>query len=251
MHPEIYIGRERFRKKFADGTLDASFFERENFIDPTFTLKRNALPKVSAMSEEQINTRREVQAAKFDQAKYIGDKYPSIARTFPWLWDRFPGAKVVYIVRNPISVAESYEQRNSNPDDSFKRDARDALNSWNASVADVVSALDAGRDIVVVSYELLFRKRRHMKQLFSALGLTTDGLSQKRMQGFADYAQGVSSKPAPKDDMLRRTIFLEANLDAYRQLVNNHCILAAATKADSQTSTSEALVDASMESDLG
>ncbi|MEL6203989.1 MAG: sulfotransferase [Pseudomonadota bacterium] len=206
-HPDILLGNERYLGRFKSGKVTREHFEKERFLGGPRGLGESA-------------------SEAYDRARIIGDKIPDIARTYRYVFERFPGVRIVYIVRNPISVAESYEARKSDPSDHWMRNATNAIATWNRSVSQTLAQLRREKPVTVVSYEKLFTSVESLGTLFGALGLDIAEADQSALAGLVEeFNTTISTKARARDETLRRRIALEADTQSYRRIVRGHCIL--------------------------
>ncbi|SFD24061.1 sulfotransferase family protein [Tropicimonas isoalkanivorans] len=226
-HPDIFLGSERYLQKFRKGTIEVEDFEKEKFLsDLSERDAGDAAPLPERIGKARFENMYDDVGAAYDRARFIGDKVPALGLTYDYLFDRFPGIRVVYIVRNPISVTESYEARRADADDRWNRSAKTAIREWNNSVSKTLECLRAGRPITVVSYEELFSSLEAFGKLFGALGLDIKDADQAVLTGLVEeYNESIVSKARERDESLRRQIALQADIASYRRIVRNHCIL--------------------------
>jgi len=206
-HPDVLVGNERYSLPIRQGRLEQDMFRKARFLDvrPGDT---NGRGFGSALHDLP---------ARYDQATYVGDKYPSLYNYMDWIFEDFPDAAHVYIFRNPFSVAASYEARRQDPDDKWVRGWRDALDEWNTSLNRILSLSPAQRATFhIVPYELYFSEVAYMNLLFRELGL--NGLTSAVLAPVAEEFRKLSQTPQPRLDDLRRKVGLEADWDAYRAM---------------------------------
>ena len=74
--------------------------------------------------------------SKFDSAIYVGDKVPQLYRRLRHIDEAFPGCTVIYIVRDPLHVASSWQRRaDANNDPWPERNGfQQAVVEWNESL---------------------------------------------------------------------------------------------------------------------
>ncbi|MGR3378667.1 sulfotransferase [Salipiger abyssi] len=116
-HEGMAIGQERYHAKISKGAIKPHHFKHERFVDvrrPEDTHAKGGLHIGDAKNRVR-------------SANYIGDKYPRLYLHFDYIFETFPNAKHLYILRNPISVVESFEARNKNPDDNWSWFWRDGM----------------------------------------------------------------------------------------------------------------------------
>ena len=153
-HPDLAIGMERFKRLWgADiGRITPELFERERFFDFSdgFT---NITPELDWAQE-----RLAALDAKWDTARYRGDKMTVIRAQR--LWETFPDARFVFIVRDLAQVASSWARRAADASDTSWRADADATRSvaaWNTAVRRVARAVsDRPSQAMVVEYTRFF-----------------------------------------------------------------------------------------------
>jgi len=82
----------------------------------------------------------------WDKAVYVGDKIPSFWKNIKGLFEQFPQAKLIFLIRDPFSVARSYKIRAFNKEDKnwgLKRDAIFAIEEWNQSVKNIIDFINS------------------------------------------------------------------------------------------------------------
>lgn len=152
-HERIALGIERYGNRFFRREfLDPSLFERERFFDlqegDTFYSDMVAFnPRLYATLLE-----------RYDQATYRGDKIPLLYRFLPRLLDTFgEDCRVIFIFRNIIDVAASWEARADDPNDATWRAGRTAkaVTEWYQAIE---AALRHAHDprVLLVQFEQLF-----------------------------------------------------------------------------------------------
>ncbi|MEM9351298.1 MAG: sulfotransferase [Pseudomonadota bacterium] len=215
LHPDTMIGQERYKRLWNKTGIDPSHFEKDRFLDVTL--------EDTAEKQQDAFSPREEWASRYDNAWIVGDKIPPIYRVYDMLWSNFPGCRVLYIVRNPISVAESFDARVANPDDKWSMTGESALRGWNMSVRKTLDAVEAGRPVTVLSYERFFGSAANADRLFEHLGLDPARADRRAVKKLFDRSQQVLAKPVVRDDEMRLQIMLQANIGVYRKLVGSHC----------------------------
>jgi hypothetical protein len=218
-HPEVVLGQERFSTLFLRGRITPDLLERGRYFDMRPGDTHDAAVKLAASCKKTFEER-------WSSALWVGDKYPDIYRVYEEIFEVFPNAKVIYILRNPLSVAESYQARFENKADRFSMDYRKAIKDWNESVAETERQLKAGRDITLVTYEMLLFSIKSMKALMDQIGLKP--LADETYQDYAVEARRRDRKPASRSEKIRRFASMHADFGAYRRLIRQHCILSRA-----------------------
>jgi hypothetical protein len=206
LHPRLLIGQERFFFRVREESLVPADFEPGRFLTvaPGDTHSGGIFGKP------------DLQKA-YGAATYVGDKYPLLFNHFDYVFRTFPQAEHVYIFRNPLSVAESYEARRRNPDDHFTRTWRDGLEDWNASVRRVAGMEpERLRRFHLVQYEDFFDQPGRMNGLFARLGLPR--INPDLFAPFVEKFRALNKTPVPRRDRIRQQVALSADWDAYRAL---------------------------------
>lgn len=140
-HPDVALGMERFKQLFRHGAADdlgPDLFERDRFFDFTDGLT-NITPDASPRWADYYRHLEE----KYDAATYVGDKVTVIR--IGRIVRRFPSARLVVIVRDPLEVAASWQRRADDPADQGWRSgngARQAAAEWNRGLRRLLHACD-------------------------------------------------------------------------------------------------------------
>jgi hypothetical protein len=163
-HPNLAIGFERFKRVRAN--LDPFHFEPAQFFSP--------LALETDIRGELLYERLR---ARWDsgQVRMIGDKVPLYTRVLPRLLERFPTARVVVLVRDPVAVAASFRRRAHDPEDWWpaENDHSLAVRMWNEALASSREAerRGAGGRVFLLAYEpLLAGDRRWLEALMEFVG---------------------------------------------------------------------------------
>lgn len=160
-HPRVVVGVERYRRlltRFGKGDPDEigepirRLFDRERLLFDHRPEDTRPFPPTEVTAA----------AAKYDQCLYVGDKVPALFRCLDVLGTACPEARFIYIVRDPVPVAASWQRRADNDADNWPstRGYRDAVAMWNESVRCALAAIDTlGEDrVACVRYETLFSR---------------------------------------------------------------------------------------------
>ena len=213
-HPDILLGDERYYWPFDEGRVSEALFERDRFLD---------------LREEDRHW-REGRApfppgdtgAAYDRARIVGDKYPPLARAAEAIDRALPRAEIVWIVRNPLSVAESYEARRRDGDDAWHFGAERALADWNDSVR---AACMAGGRVLIVTYERLFASGAGAARLFEALGLDPEPARDGATRVLGE-AGTLRTREGQRCEDLRFLVARGADWASYATLAEERCLLA-------------------------
>ena len=158
-HPRVLIGDERYYWPFENRRVTPDLFGRARFLDLREDDRHWAEGREPWPPGDP--------AARFDAASHIGDKYPRLADVAEHLAETLPDAQLVWIVRNPLSVAESDEARRADDADAWHFGLDRALDDWNQGVGGALRHPGA----LVLSYERLFVSGGDLARLFRALDL--------------------------------------------------------------------------------
>ena len=173
-HPKIALGIERY-KNILLSKPDPSFNYADLFTKDRFLSIEPGDSNVNFA--KSYTTDMDRARKKFDDAIYVGDKVPGLYKRLDFLHHEYPNCVVIYIVRDPLYVATSWQARAS--DDADTWDARqgyvEAIEEWNRSLQAALNARDLfGDNLLFLSYERLFFERptRTLSELLHNLDLT-------------------------------------------------------------------------------
>ena len=224
-HPAIVLGVERYRRLLMGEGPRGEPDEVRKFIGQLFERDRLLFEQHPDDSRPFPPSEVASAAVKFDQCTYVGDKAPALFRRIEALGTALPDAKFVIIVRNPVPVAVSWQNRAERENDTWPatRDHRAAVTMWNESVKSALQALDAmaPHQIACVRYETLFAEATGRSQWFGLmdwLGLPADPplFSHTRLM-LADSARRASS-PRCVPQHIEHHVQTTADLKLYAQL---------------------------------
>ena len=189
-HRRIVLGIERFRRALiASNAVDChGLFEKDRFFD--FRRSDNAAYTAAATRlaggrETTVNGGQVTPASgwpwrlyddarsKYDNALYVGDKIPALYGRAQFLREKFPGCKLVFLVRAPIAVGMSWQVRADNPASPWPRrnGFSEAIAEWNNALKTMMLAkASLGSDLIVVLFEDMFADNG-LRRLLSRLDL--------------------------------------------------------------------------------
>jgi Sulfotransferase family len=214
-HPKIAVGIERFKfvamRRPRSTEFCPQLFERDRFFD---------------FRETDTNVRAEKiyrrMAADYDQAKWVGDKVPRYYVRLRTIYDRFPGCMVFYIVRDLASVANSWNVRAQNANDTWpaRNDYRRAVFEWNKGNGIALRwARRRPNHFHVVTYDELFPFGIDLLTvILSRLELDPEPLFLKQYKAFIEAPR---RPPSPKTELAGQAEYLDehADLAMYRKLL--------------------------------
>jgi len=215
-HPEVAIGIERY-KKIALSPAGITEFVPELFSVERFFDFREADTNVKADRDYAA------MRAKYDSCLYVGDKVPRLYVVLPRLFKAFPSAKFIFITREIEAVAESWNKRADNPEDTNWPETNDfsrAVVEWNrANNIALRYAKEKADQFIVVSYEEIMRNNPSTVQaLLGRLGLTGDERFWERYGRLMADAPARSSGQVASKPNQREFLLETADNVTYAQL---------------------------------
>ena len=151
-HDDICIGVERFKYIAMQSDKVSNFNEDLFNEDRFFDVKSEDTNVIIGDIYKKIKS-------KYRFAKVVGDKVPRYYMKLKLIWDRFPNSKIIYIVRDLKSVANSWNARAANPNDAWP-DANNyarAVGEWNsANGIALKAAQQKPKQFLIVKYEEIF-----------------------------------------------------------------------------------------------
>lgn len=215
LHPHVMIGAERYFNVIQGQLLTPEHFEQDRFLN---------LQEGDTHSGDGFYQRgRDIDLADhYQSAMVIGDKYPMMFRRYRHVLEAIPKAKFLYMLRNPLSVCESYEARASNEaDDLWTRDRgyKTALLEWNESVRTTLALKSRlpKEQLLVVEYEDIFQDRALLAKLYEWCG--TDFIELEGIEPVFEYFQKLIVKSVPRNELIRKYVSVHADWTAYRGLL--------------------------------
>lgn len=207
-HNHVLLGQERYFNKFRQNSITRAHFEQKRFLD----LRDGDTHEHGGLFVASPRQR-------FETAVYTGDKYPPMFRHLDYVLEEFPNARHIYILRNPLSVVESYEARFQNPDDDWHQNWRAGLEAWNDSVARVATLPpEKLQNFLFVQYEEIYNSPRAINALFTRLGLSN--LEPERLRPFVEKFAKLNKTLVPRRDDIRVRVAQDANWEAYKSLAS-------------------------------
>ncbi|MDE2813888.1 MAG: sulfotransferase [Gemmatimonadota bacterium] len=223
-NPRIVMGVERYgrllvlycrgRDPARNGRRIGSLFGRERLLFDQRKKDNKPFPP----------TELDAASAKYDSAAYVGDKVPLLFRYMLPLGEACPTAKMIYIVRDPVTVAASWQRRADNPEDAWPamNGYRASVRVWNESVDCALAAKEAlGTRVAVVHYDTFFADvERQWFELMDWLEIPA-----RPMYGYTRMMLNEANKRAVESRVIPAHIrcYVEANacLDRLELLVGN------------------------------
>lgn len=207
-HPDVAIGFERFADVALRGEMAPEHFTNERFCDfkdgDTHHKHYSGNPARAGLLE------------KYHAAEVIGDKLPQLIGKMDQL-ERFPEAKIVFIIRQPFAVAKSFNARAADPNDAWseEHDYSVAVGQFNEAMQDLEKLLASGREVLILDYDKLFQQRYGLEALWQFMGV--DAAKLPSLDGIFGQAEALKDKR--KDDMTARAVSLGADFETYRKMI--------------------------------
>lgn len=178
--PHIIVSAERYNllTRPGDFTLTPAHFERERFFDVREgdTHYRDFESVYAGETQGRFD--------HFDAARFVGDKKPAYYLVYDELLQAFPGARVVFIYREPVAVASSYQARlvqgvRWRP----RADFQMAVTEWNESLERTAAAIERyPGQILPIDYDSVFMSDLPLDPLVRFLGLDSLDLPQNELE---------------------------------------------------------------------
>jgi hypothetical protein len=228
-HPRIVLGVERY-VLFAqqkNKSLTPELYDKQKFFDlqPKETFYKNLV---------EFSRYYEMAEKRYDKALWIGDKIPFLFLKYANLEATMPGANIIFIVRNIIDVAGSYQRRADRGDPTWTpdKDYKQSIADWRQSIELTLQFIaDKKRNIRVhiVSYEDLFLQAADLGPLFEKLGLDVSPQVQAQYEKLMEKSGELDAR---RGDALtssnRQYISLHAPFDEYRRILEKRLVLSPA-----------------------
>jgi Sulfotransferase family len=218
-HPELAIGMERYKRLWRGriNELTPAHFTREVFFDFD-----DGLTNITPSRPEWVRYYEELDA-KFDTARYVGDKMTSIR--IRQMLHNLPEAKFICIVRHIRPLAYSWHARATNPDDvnwPQRNDARQAVAEWNNALRKILRARSAHPTrVAVLEYSSFFGDPAGapLRAALDFLGLEFGpGIQRTFTVAHETYVQQISTKRRPLDQETRLFINEFADMGLWRRV---------------------------------
>ena len=182
-HRRVALGIERYRRALLDSNGETDYgrlFDKDRFFDfrPSdgSAYAKLLLPSLRGTDLEGSDWPKQLYDdawEKYDSVSYVGDKIPTLYHRALFLRETFPGCKVVFLLRNPVAVALSWQARADNPRDSWSRrnGFAEAIVKWNKALRlTMLAKAVLGGDLTVVLFEEMFAAQG-LRRLLSRLDL--------------------------------------------------------------------------------
>ncbi len=218
LRKEVAIGAERYLIEFEKNkTLSTEHFTPERFLNPQ---PDECYPHCIA---GHLESKHDF-AAEYPKATWVGDKYPSIFEGWENLAN-LPGASFIILVREPLSVALSYQERMDNNwgDWAPDWDHKMAISHWNESFVHFEKMLEFGARTLPLFYEDLYYSGRGWNALSKFLEI------EKFDQNWIDNQKKIAQNLGPRQRRpeVELAVALNADYAAYRNFRDKTLYLSA------------------------
>ena len=225
--PTIILGMERFRK--IRTRITPEHFTSEVFFAPTEKetsyLPARLIPpdrpgfKVWPADESALMEKWENK-----NLVYVGDKAPFYIRQLPYLRETFPGARFVVTIRDPVSVADSYQRRAQDPTDHWPsdNDYTLAVEHWNLSVRDLLADLRQHglRDIFLLDYDSFYSgDPGYLRSLYRFLELNLPPEVAERFESMTAGWQARARRPLVLSEQMEAEVRALSDWGSYSKVM--------------------------------
>jgi hypothetical protein len=222
-HPKIVMGVERYvllanQKK---NGFSPNLFEKEKFFD--------LQPRETFYTELNANGYYKIARERFDDAQWVGDKIPHLFQKYDDVNAAIPEAHYIFIVRNIIDVAGSYQKRADTGSWKENRDYTRAVVDWRHSIEETLRFTandDVKPRVHIISYEELYLQAVNLEPLFAKLDLEVvpevKALYRKTIEKSVDLEKRRSDSLTSAK---RHYISLNAPFDAFKEILERRLVL--------------------------
>jgi hypothetical protein len=235
-HAEIAVGMERYLNRFLTGKgLTPDLFEEERFFsiehgDTFYDNLEFAKPLYKSLR------------SKWQRSLVFGDKIPKLYTRYDRIFQNFPEARIIFVSRNLIDVANSYKRRAEDESDqewSENRGAVVAIDDWNNANSLTLSAIERyPSKIYVLSYESLFLEHRGLDELFDFIGLKPGSAVCAHFQKQQDMSKKIIARRSESlSGPEKLAVCLRADTDSFRSLVEKAAVLPLAAQLESRNAS--------------
>lgn len=212
-HSDFLIGMERYFHIYQRGGMQPGHFSKKRFLDlrADDTHAKGGFGGVGPKKLEE----------SYEAASIIGDKYPLLYRYYKKILPTFPNAKFVYIIRNPLSVAESYQKRADDPGQAWSADYRTAVQEWNIGIRIMLDLPPEERKrFFITEYESLYFDMAEVQRLYDFCGVKLT--HPERIESIFDKASKLNQTMVPRRDDIRLYVAQNADWEGYAKLTETY-----------------------------
>ena len=217
-HPDFAIGMEQFHRGWDQKRMTRAAFSEEGLTQFN--------PDLSTQASKDRMAKYNMTVKKYRAAKWVGDKIPLLYKTYDNIDAEMPEAEILFIVRNPLSVIESYNRRLLDPNDKWQNTPLEAIEDWNLNVSKALERIDAGKPFRVLSFEKAFATREAISRIYAIFGSSIADANERYIAATITQFWEAQSKESPKNEIFRRLVSEKCAFGIYQTLVREHCIFA-------------------------
>jgi hypothetical protein len=221
LHKNIILGNERFNRLVGTEKLNQSLFEFNRFF--TFEAGDTFYTRDSSPAYERMY---EFMETKQSECEVIGDKTPQFYEDYDVIFERFADPYVIFLARNLIDVANSYQQRSLRNDPTWSRD-RDwqlALRQWNSSMSATVKLLDSENrgKLLIVPYEDFYSSPKYVERILRFIGLDSDdSFAASSSSVFTESEELNKDRRYALTSHMMRALINNADIPSYKKLIKS------------------------------
>ncbi|MCK8465554.1 sulfotransferase [Aliiroseovarius sp. S1339] len=205
-HPDVAVGYERFSKLSKENGLTPELYQAERFCE-----FRTGDTHHNGWAGDAL---REPVLHKIHAARLIGDKIPNLVERLEQL-NGFPNARVIFIVREPYGIANSFVVRAQNSKDIWAADRsyEAAVKEFNSAMSCIEEFAASGERCLVLNYEEFFFDRVGEEQLWEFLDVDPATLTD-----CDDIFRASRASDKRGANAVAREVSMNADFDAYRRV---------------------------------
>jgi hypothetical protein len=158
---QVVIGNEWFAGRA--GELQRAFYEAPRMFAPEFGVDCGYDINTHTDTRDYVPLAKQRHAS----ARYVGDKITYLYRHLDQFAEEFPGAKVIYMIRDIFDVAASYARRAGNSGDLDWKSGgvENAIQDWNESLEALLHVPD-GIEVLPVHFRRFYMMGETMPLLW-------------------------------------------------------------------------------------
>jgi len=220
-HANIALGMERFKKLYNPNRVTEELFNEKHFF--TYNDEETNVLLEGAKYDKYYKNLKQ----KYAYSTVRGDKYPFLFKNYHTLAERFGDkCQFIYIVRNPYSVASSWNVRAKKPKDKWplENDYSVSVKHWNDANRRTLNAIKKGYKIQVVEYDKLYTESvniPYLETIVQTIGIELDdGILKEYEVQISEFNRKIKDKPLDLNDEQKQYIADNIDMSLYHQLFN-------------------------------
>ena len=218
----IIMGRERYAFVLRRGELRKEHFSKNRFL-------------LDFRKDDSHHNKHQPYYGEvdlyFDQANWVGDKLPNLFEFYGYFFAQFPEARIIYMLRNHIEVASSFQVRADKTAQQIKekktriskwpkeRGWQSAIKELNWSYSETLKFVHS-RNFFILDYDSLFRDLSLLSNLYQFLDMDPPPhmFNSWKLLG-EDRNKIEQSRKSFLDEKILRQIKSEIDWSNYNQLL--------------------------------